>query len=103
MTTVRYQYEKDIEKYLTDRVEERGGMCIKIGMDGMPDRLIVLPGKNEDDVPVYVWCELKRYDGKLSELQRWQLLRLAKVGAHLETPRSKADVDRLLRKYGANG
>lgn len=39
--------EKFIEKKLTMEVKKRGGICPKFtspGFDGMPDRLILLPG-----------------------------------------------------------
>ena len=39
--------EKQIEKKLVDAVRNAGGMCPKYvspGMDGMPDRLVLMPG-----------------------------------------------------------
>ena len=39
--------EKDIEGKLAKAVKEKGGMCPKLvcpGFDGMPDRLVLLPG-----------------------------------------------------------
>ena len=39
--------EKQIEKKLVDAVRRQGGICPKFvspGMDGMPDRLILVPG-----------------------------------------------------------
>ena len=39
--------EKSIEKRLVKAVKEQGGLCPKLispGMDGMPDRIILLPG-----------------------------------------------------------
>ena len=39
--------EKQIEKKLVDAIRQLGGMCPKFvspGMDGMPDRLILMPG-----------------------------------------------------------
>lgn len=38
--------ERDIEKKLTKAVKDQGGMCPKLispGMDGMPDRLVLMP------------------------------------------------------------
>lgn len=38
--------ERDIEKKLTKAVKAQGGMCPKLispGMDGMPDRLVLMP------------------------------------------------------------
>lgn len=40
--------EKEIEKYLFDRVRKLGGTCLKMesipNFDGIPDCLILLPG-----------------------------------------------------------
>ena len=39
--------EKEIEKYLVDRVAQMGGMALKFispGCTGVPDRLVILPG-----------------------------------------------------------
>jgi len=39
--------EKELEKRLVRAVKDRGGICPKLvspGMDGMPDRMIMLPG-----------------------------------------------------------
>ena len=39
--------EKQIERKLANAVKARGGMCPKLvspGTDGMPDRLVLLPG-----------------------------------------------------------
>ena len=55
--------EKGIEAHLVKLVKERGGMCKKIGNEGWPDRLVVLPGV----VPFFV--ETKSKTGKLSPLQ----------------------------------
>lgn len=65
--------EKQLEKYLRLRVEERGGVCMKFvspGQDGVPDRIVVMPGGR-----VY-FVELKTKTGKLSRIQKYQLKRL---------------------------
>ena len=39
--------EKVIEKKLVDEVKRRGGICLKWvspGFDGMPDRIVMMPG-----------------------------------------------------------
>ena len=36
--------ESDIEQRLVHGIEELGGLCIKVGQDGWPDRLCILPG-----------------------------------------------------------
>ena len=65
--------EKQLEKYLRLRIEERGGVCMKFvspGQDGVPDRIVVMPGRR-----VY-FVELKTETGKLSRIQKYQLKRL---------------------------
>lgn len=60
--------EITVEKYLTKKVKEAGGICVKLGVyKGIPDRMLLLPkGK------VY-FVELKREDGILSSHQlKWQ-------------------------------
>ena len=50
------QLEKDVEGYLTRQVERLDGRCLKFIPDidnGMPDRLVLLPGG------ITVWVELK--------------------------------------------
>lgn len=50
--------EKEIEKYLKDRVTEEGGLCKKwTGGDGVPDRIVMLNS-------CVVFVELKRPFGK---------------------------------------
>ena len=62
------QLEKDIEKKLRQKIEARGGRCLKWvcpGWAGVPDRIILLPGAR-----VY-FIETKRpKGGTLSALQR---------------------------------
>ena len=39
--------EYAVEKHLVQKTQERGGMCIKftsLGMTGVPDRIVILPG-----------------------------------------------------------
>lgn len=69
--------EKDIEKILVTEVRKLGGRAYKWvspGNDGVPDRIVVFPGKP----PVFV--ELKSESGQLSALQKVQLRRLLELG-----------------------
>ena len=62
--------ERDIEKLLVEEVKKLGGRAYKWvspGNDGVPDRIVVFPGK----APVFV--ELKTDTGKLTRLQEVQL------------------------------
>lgn len=69
--------ESEIEKILVREVKKQGGVAYKWvspGNDGVPDRIVVFPGKK----PVFV--ELKTDRGKLTALQKVQLGRLEKLG-----------------------
>lgn len=69
--------EKDIEKILVKEVKKLGGRAYKWvspGNDGVPDRIVILPGKP----PMFV--ELKADTGKLSALQEVQIKRLKDLG-----------------------
>lgn len=69
--------EKDIEKVLVNEVRKQGGRAYKWvspGNDGVPDRIVILPGRP----PVFV--ELKTETGKLSALQEVQITRLRELG-----------------------
>ena len=83
-------YESDIERYLVNRVKGLGGLCIKVGYDGLPDRLVLLPGGR------VIWVELKREDGRPSNLQLYWASQLRSTGQRVEMPYSKEDVDRIL-------
>lgn len=69
--------EKEIERILVDEVRKLGGRAYKWvspGNDGVPDRIVILPGES----PYFV--ELKTDRGKLSALQAVQIERLRKLG-----------------------
>lgn len=69
--------ERDIERILVDEVRKLGGRAYKWvspGNDGVPDRIVVLPGR----APVFV--ELKSETGKLTSLQEVQIRRLEELG-----------------------
>ena len=69
--------EKDTEKILAAEVRKLGGRAYKWvspGNDGVPDRIVIFPGK----APVFV--VLKTDTGKLSALQAVQIRRLEELG-----------------------
>lgn len=69
--------EKEIEKILTEEVKKLGGRAYKWespGNRGVPDRIVIFPGKQ----PVFV--ELKTDNGVLSALQKIQIKRLEDLG-----------------------
>lgn len=69
--------ESEIEKILVDGIRKLGGRAFKWvspGNDGVPDRIVVLPG-----YPA-IFVEMKTVTGKLTSLQRIQIDRLQKMG-----------------------
>lgn len=90
------RYESDVERRLTACVERAGGVCLKHGQDGWPDRIVVLPGG------VLVWVELKRQGGRVAPLQELRMRRLRELGQRVElvwsAQEAEALVDRLLHE-----
>lgn len=89
--------EKDIEKVLVSGVKKMGGRAYKWtspGNDGVPDRIVILPGMR----PVFV--ELKTETGKLSALQGVQLKRLIDLGQPVKILYGIEDVNKFLQEYG---
>lgn len=86
--------EASIEEYLRERVSGLSGVCIKlspVGLRGVPDRLIVLPG------PRVIFVELKRpRGGVISALQHWWRDRLRALGCEHHFVKTRAEVDALL-------
>ena len=91
------QLEKDVESYLTGQVERIGGRCVKFIPDidnGMPDRIVMLPGG------VLIWVETKNGTTEQArKLQRMQHTKLRRLGQRVEVVQTKAQADELLRKY----
>ena len=59
--------EREVEKMLVDGIRKLGGRAFKWvspGNDGVPDRIVVLPG-----LPA-IFVELKTITGRLTSLQR---------------------------------
>ena len=71
--------EKDIEDWLTVKVEELGGMSLKFvspGKPGVPDRIYIFPGGE-------VWfVELKQQLGRMSNIQKYWRELLINVGCN---------------------
>lgn len=72
--------EKQIEQKLVQAVRKSGGMCLKFvspNFDGMPDRLIILPGGK------ITFAELKAPGKKPRPLQLARHKTLMKLGFHV--------------------
>jgi len=85
--------EKEIEKVLVREVRKLGGRAYKWvspGNDGVPDRIVVLPGMR----PVFV--ELKAESGRLSALQKVQIRCLLDMGQDVRVLRGIQEVERFL-------
>lgn len=86
-------FEKDIERKLVAGVRKLGGRAYKWvspGNDGVPDRIVVLPGMR----PVFV--ELKAEGGRLSALQKVQIRCLLDMGQDVRVLKGIQEVEQFL-------
>jgi len=91
--------ERDIEKRLVTEVKKLGGRAYKWtspGNDGVPDRIVILPGRP----PVFV--ELKADCGRLTALQNVQINRLRDLGQDVRVLYGMDGVSRFLEEMGGN-
>jgi hypothetical protein len=89
--------ESDIEKLLVREVKRQGGRAYKWvspGNDGVPDRIVIFPGR----APVFV--ELKTDTGRLSTLQSVQIKRLRDLGQPVEVVKGLNGLSQLFQDYG---
>lgn len=87
--------EREIEKKLVDGVRKLGGRAYKFvspGNDGVPDRIVVLPGIS------LVFVELKTETGRLSSLQNVQIKKLKDLGQDVRVLYGLEDVKRFLEE-----
>lgn len=88
--------ESTIEAYLRDQVKELGGKAYKFvspGNDGVPDRLVCLPGGR------VIFVELKAPGKRPTKLQLLQQRRLENLGFSVWTLDSKKAVDAFIVEY----
>lgn len=86
--------EKDIEKYLTKKVQEAGYLCFKFlsTVSGVPDRIIFGGGR------CYL-VELKNgKNGVLSAIQKYTFKQFKDKGFSVEIVRSLDDADSFVAK-----
>lgn len=87
--------EKDIEKKLVRGVREAGGIAFKFvspGQDGVPDRLVCLPGGR------IIFVELKTEVGRLSPRQKIQIGRLTALGMDCRVLYGRQQVEDFLKE-----
>jgi G:T-mismatch repair DNA endonuclease (very short patch repair protein) len=82
--------EATIERELKKRVNEAGGLCLKlIGYRGIPDRMVLLPtGK-------VIFVEVKQAKGKIAPAQTVWHKMLKQLGFQVEVIWSCDDIDKL--------
>ena len=89
--------EKDIEAVLVSEVRKHGGRAFKFvspGNDGVPDRLVLLPGGKA------IFVELKRTSGALRPQQKVQIERLVDLGQAVEVVRGPEGLIRFFLQRG---
>jgi len=93
------EFERDVERYLVDSIESRGGLCWKFtspGRQGVPDRWCTLYG-------VQFFVELKCKNGRLAKVQQYQIDQMQRRGVRVFIAWSKADVDKLIESIAMLG
>lgn len=90
--------EREVEGYLIKRLKRQGLACIKFIPDqvnGMPDRLVLLPGSR------VLWVELKTKGGALSEIQKLRHRELSDRGHDVVVVWNKEQVDELVQSLAS--
>lgn len=90
--------EREVESYLIKKVRDMGMACMKFIPDqvnGMPDRMVLLPGSR------VLWVELKTKGGKLSEIQKLRHAELKKLGHDVVVVWNKEQVDELVQSLSS--
>ncbi|WP_010271384.1 VRR-NUC domain-containing protein [Paenibacillus senegalensis] len=84
--------ESSLEKRLVRDVEKAGGLCWKIGQNGKPDRMCLLP----DGKAVFV--EMKRPGEEPRPLQKKMHRRLRSLGFTVEVIDSQEGIEVFIRE-----
>lgn len=88
--------ESSVETYLRDSVRQAGGISVKlnpVGMVGIPDRLVLLPG----GIVVFVECKKPR-GSRIARLQVWWKDELERLGFRHWYVFTREDVDRMMEE-----
>jgi hypothetical protein len=80
--------ESKIERHLKIRIHRLGGECIKMGQDGWPDRLVILPGGEA------TFVETKATEGKVKPWQARRHVRLRELVQEVFVPHSIEEIDK---------
>lgn len=86
--------ERDIERWIVGQIGRMGGIAFKFvspGYDGVPDRLICMPGGR-----IY-FAELKTETGDLSRMQIYQIERLRMLGYDVRVIRGKKEAEEFIQ------
>ena len=89
--------EGKIENYLRDQVIKRKGKAYKLessGNNGMPDRLVLLPGG------LIFFIEVKAPTEKLRKLQEVQINRINSLGQKALMLDTKRKIDQFFKEIG---
>ena len=89
--------EKQIEQKLVRAVRSMGGLCPKLvspGMDGMPDRLVLLPGGR------MAFAELKAPGRKPRPLQLRRMAQLSRLGFRVFVIDGPEQINEVLQAIG---
>ena len=87
--------EKDIERWLGERLERLGCLYFKFVSPmnpGVPDRIVILPGGKT------VYVELKTEVGRLSNIQKWHIGRMRERGADVRQVRGMNEARAFLKE-----
>lgn len=87
--------ESQLEEWLNRKVRKMGGLSRKFvspGNPGVPDRIYIFPGGR-----VY-FVELKTEIGRFSNIQKWQLEQLEKMGCRVRKVKGKKQAEDLLKE-----
>ena len=87
------ELEREVESRLCTQVAARGGLCLKWGVDGWPDRIVICPVSGKT-----VYAELKRRTGRASQLQRYRHAQLRRCRADVRLLFTAEEVDAFVRE-----
>lgn len=90
-----FMLESRVENYLKKKVEKLGGKAFKwapVGVTGVPDRMVLLPGGK------IIFVELKAPGKKARKLQEYRAKQLRELGFQVECLDAIEKIDELLKE-----